>query len=359
MHSNTTSTHPAASDEIDLRKLIMTLWASRLLIIIVTLVVLVGAAAYAFLTTPVYETQAQTLPPSASGLSTYNNAHQMTGPAIEALLDKERITSNAIPMLKADEAYKLFMRHAASTSLRQALFEEYYLPQAKKRDTNTEAGREGLWRKFNDVFTVTLPRKAEDNDTMRVTLQGDDPTHITEWVNHYIDMAMARTQKELADNLSNAVHQREASLNEQMQTLRNSAKEQRKNTIARLQEALVLAEAIDLQDPPAAGNLITSYSGDTAYMRGAKALRSELKLLENRKNDDPFIEEVPNIFKQQALLKNIDLSPEHIMVATIDEEARVPERPIKPRKALILALGLVLGGMLGVFTALMRQMFKD
>jgi len=38
--------------------------------------------------------------------------------------------------------------------------------------------------------------------------------------------------------------------------------------------------------------------------------------------------------------------------------AEVPETPIKPKKSLILALGLVLGGMFGVFIAIIRGMVK-
>ncbi|MNF01447.1 Tyrosine-protein kinase ptk [compost metagenome] len=35
-----------------------------------------------------------------------------------------------------------------------------------------------------------------------------------------------------------------------------------------------------------------------------------------------------------------------------------PLKPVKPKKALILALGLVLGGVLGLFIALLRNMLR-
>lgn len=41
-------------------------------------------------------------------------------------------------------------------------------------------------------------------------------------------------------------------------------------------------------------------------------------------------------------------------LVSITAEARAPGAPIKPKKALILALSVVLGGMLGVFAALIR-----
>lgn len=355
------------SDEIDLRELILTLWASRLLIIATTLLVLAAAAAYAFLSTPVYETQAQTLPPPKSGLASYNNAYQMSGPAAasvsqgpgDARGSQQSTIDDAIPELTTENAYGLFMRHAASTSLRQDFFEDYYLKHPSNAQARSDAEITRLWKQFNSALTITLPRKPEDNNRMQVALQGDDPVLIAEWVNRYLEMAIHKTQAEFSEDLISAVHLRENSLQEQAETLRDSAEKQRKNEIARLQEALALAESIGLEDPPSTGNLITSYSGDTMYMRGARTLRGEIELLKNRQSDDPFIENLPGILKRIELLKHIDPSPELIMVATIDEPARAPQAPVKPRKALILALGIVLGGMLGIFIALMRQMFRN
>lgn len=349
------SPYDSHSDEINLRDLALTLWTSRLLIVAVTLVALAGVAVYAYLSTPIYETQAQTLPPPASGLESYNTAYQMTGPAAEAVAQPMRIT-DAIAALAPEESYQLFLRHAASVSLRQEFFQEHYLPYfGGPAGEGEQAAR---WRRFNSDLTITLPRRTEDNNLMRATLQGEDPQTIAQWLNTYLDMAITKTQAEFAANLTSAVNQRRASLEEQAATLRSGKRKARELEIARLEEALALAESIGLETPPTSGNLITSYSGETTYMRGAQALRSELELLRNRKSDDPFIEQLPAIFKRLELLDNIDLSPASIQVATIDEAARIPQEPIKPRKALILALGLVLGGILGIFLALIRQMFR-
>lgn len=42
----------------------------------------------------------------------------------------------------------------------------------------------------------------------------------------------------------------------------------------------------------------------------------------------------------------------------LEQPAAVNTKPVKPKRALIIALGLVLGGMLGVFVALVRIMLK-
>src|SRR3546814_12004854 len=73
------------SDEIDLRELFCTLWNAKWLIIAITFVVSCAAAGYAFLSTPIYETRVQTLPPTPSGLASYNMAKQLSGPAISGV----------------------------------------------------------------------------------------------------------------------------------------------------------------------------------------------------------------------------------------------------------------------------------
>lgn len=58
----------------------------------------------------------------------------------------------------------------------------------------------------------------------------------------------------------------------------------------------------------------------------------------------------------QALGVSHSVSPESLY--RVEQASELPTQPIKPKKPLIVALGLVLGGMLGVFIALIRLMLK-
>ncbi|MCY1547895.1 G-rich domain on putative tyrosine kinase [compost metagenome] len=52
-------------------------------------------------------------------------------------------------------------------------------------------------------------------------------------------------------------------------------------------------------------------------------------------------------------------APEKVAIFRQDGAVVTPDAPIKPKKALILALGVVLGGMLGLFIALIRLMLNE
>lgn len=342
-HTHSTDQHAPlpASDEIDLRELALSLWASRLLICAVTLAVALAAAAYAFLSPAIYQSSVQTLPPPASALANYNAGSQLQ-------------KASPLPALTPQIAYQTFIRHLSSDSIRMKFFDDVYLP-ANTSDAS-EAQRDALWRRMTNEIVVTPPKQGMD--VASLTVEGENPTIVADWANQYVQEAITAAREELIGNLTSAVDVAKHVTSEQIKALRTVAATTRKAREARLDDALKIAESIKLEDPPQSGNLITSYSNDNTYLRGARAIRAEIERLRSRDSDDPYIEELPDLLKQEALLSSIDLNPESLAVAAIDRSALVPEDPIKPKKALILALGIVLGGMLGVFAALARAMFR-
>jgi chain length determinant protein (polysaccharide antigen chain regulator) len=91
------------------------------------------------------------------------------------------------------------------------------------------------------------------------------------------------------------------------------------------------------------------------YMRGVKELTAEREALEKRKNDEPFI---AGLRDKQELLDQLTASLQQFQAAgaiaravSVDQPAIEDRRPVKPRRMLVLALGVVLGGCIGVFAA--------
>lgn len=347
------------SDSVDLRELAQTLWTSKILIIIVALIVTCLAITYAFMAKPIYETTVQTLPPTASGLNSYNVASQLTGGAISGIVEG---ATPLIAPLSPQEVYKAFLRHLNSSTIKQVFFEQHYLPAQEQNET--ERDKQQAWQRLDKELTISVPLKTDEYEA-RVTLEGTNARTIAGWANTYVDLAMRATVKDLHSDLVGQVEIRLHSLKDQIATLRQVAIVTRKARITRLKEALTIAESIGLDQPPNGTPLIslgggrdteTIASGSMLYLRGANALRSELDQLQERENDDAYIFELSDLFKKQALLHSINLDPQLISVATVDRAAIVPEDPVKPRKRLIVLLGIIFGVMLGIFLALIRHL---
>jgi capsular polysaccharide biosynthesis protein len=66
---------------------------------------------------------------------------------------------------------------------------------------------------------------------------------------------------------------------------------------------------------------------------------------------------VEPIRAEAARLSNLNLDMSQLKLVTIDQQALEPLKPIKPKKALIIVLGIMLGLVLGVMIAVVRHLF--
>lgn len=341
------SAPPVYSDEIDLVELFQTLWQQKLLIVAVTVMFTAVAAGFSYLITPEYETKANVLPPKQSDIVGYSLGHKEAG--------LSQFTISAV--------YSIFKTNLLSESLRRTFFRDTYLP-ALASNKRSEA-KDELWEEFDEILTVKAPDIKNRPTLYEVVVRYESPELATEWANLYIDMAAKKTDQDIRKDLSSEVAAKIQVIEHQIDVLRTTAQTRREDRIVRLRDALMVSESVGLDTPQVVAGK-TSSDGDLAqfidsnlmYMRGAKAIRAELGVLEKRENDDPFIGELRDLEKQLDFLKKIDVNPDGVSVFTLDGGAEVPETPVKPKKAIILVFGVILGGILGVFGALVRSMLN-
>lgn len=324
------------NDEIDLVELARTLWSQRVLIGLVTAVVFLCAAAYAYLAKPVYQVSASVLPPQISDIAEYNiGRSQVAG----------------LQPYTVDDVYGVFVQSLNSEALRAAFFDQVYQPAL-----GSEASRA--------VFDKGFKAKDLRSGKWMVSFEHGDPDKAAEWLNHLVVMAASRAKDIMQQDIAGEIYVHTQALERRIDVLRQTAAQRRADRIALLEEALRVAESAGLEDVQA--TLWQTFTGtDTVagyaplYLLGAQSIRAELAVLRKRQSDDPFIPELRSLQEHLAFLKGVDVNPENVSVFTFDSPAVVPATPSKPKKTLILALGLVLGCMLGVFVALVRNMVSQ
>jgi len=186
-------------------------------------------------------------------------------------------------------------------------------------------------------------------------------------------------------------------INDKIASLRSKALGERIDRLAELKEASGIAHSLEIKDPigyklkkisdatATKSQILTGLSDNAPqlYQRGYEALDAEinslsnrtlddpfipelrglqekLKLLEHnreaeqlksRENDDPFIDSLRDKENELARLVSINIDPATVKTARLDQAAYAPEERIKPKRTLIVVLGLMLGLMLGVFAA--------
>lgn len=335
-----------STDEIDLFELLAGLWKQKLLIALVTLLITVVAASYAFLSAPVYEAKTSLLPPRLADVAGYNLGRAEAG----------------LSEFTVDQIYSIFTRNLRSEGQRNSFFEQVFLP-AQAADKSSGA-KDQLRNTLNKKLVVSNPDIKNNPARFEVLAQSAQSSQAAEWANVYVERAASKTRQDMADTAATEITTRVKSIKSRIEVLRESAKKLREDRIARLHEALVVADKAGVQTPQvkvgrtsADGELEQFIDGDLMYMRGAKAIRAELAVLQSRKNDDPFISGLRDFENQLDFLSKVSVSPSNVAVFTLDNAAEAPDTPIKPKKSLILALGIMLGGMLGVFIALIRGVY--
>jgi LPS O-antigen subunit length determinant protein (WzzB/FepE family) len=224
-----------------------------------------------------------------------------------------------------------------------------------------------------------------------------------------LNMAAARASYEASKEaeiakLLEADSLKRAELQDELKALRQQLKTQRDNRIVQLDEAIHIARSLGIGKPTtpsavgegeraAQGSMIRTEVNNQQiplYFMGSEALEAErntllqrrsddftepriaqiakelqlltqnrqIEVLNKRENEDLFLKDLATWREESARLRNLQFDVAGLKLVTIDQAALEPLKPIKPKKALILALGMVLGGMLGLFIALLRNMLR-
>ena len=179
--------YPGCSDEIDLVELFHNLWQQKLLIIAFAAAVTVLAAAFAFLSTPEYETKAGVLPPHLSDIAGYNLGRK------EASLNKFSVSG----------IYSIFKDNLLSGTLKRQFFYEVYMPTLTPEKRAIEQDK--LWKEFGQILTVKAPDKKNRPEYYEVVVDYKSPELAAEWVNHYIDMTAKKTELDMQKNVLSEV----------------------------------------------------------------------------------------------------------------------------------------------------------
>ena len=419
MNAITSAMPQFASDEIDLAALFRALWKQKLLIVSVTLLVGLLAAAYAFLATPEYQVQSVLRPALIKDLDALNRTGVYELTPSQAM---QRVGAT----LESYESRLEFFR------ANQGLFESLRRPSRSLEQT---------FESFNQqAFKMFQPDpKKTDNLSAYVGIQLTYPEGVdgVALVNGLVEYSLQRERERIAADLAVVIQNRlnqlelqaaaararyeatkesriaklleadslkRAQLQDELKALRQQLKTRRDNRIVQLDEAARIAMALGIAKPttPSAlgegdrvvqGSVIRTEVNSQQiplYFMGSEALEAErnallqrrsddfteprvaqiakelqllannrqIEVLNKRENEDLFLKDLASWREEAAHLRNLNVDVSTLKLVTVDQLAMQPLKPIKPKKALILALGLVLGGMLGLFVALLRNMLR-
>lgn len=374
-------------DEIDLLDIWCVLVRQRKWIIAITLIVSLIAVVYVLVSPKVYIAEAIILPPVPRDIAELN-----------------------IPGLyktTADKVFKEMVQNLMSRSLQRQFFNNHKqiigtLTVSNKKDgssggvsvTRESSDPEMLSEGLNNFIAFVNDYTIQSIfDFLDIAIK-KEKTAIKSKIENLRDIEELKRKDQVAQLTENNIIARNI-LVDKIDAFKKQAKLRKEDRIAILEENLIIAKNLGIKEYSIFKSTTENGEGVTAiekihadhipvYLRGERALRYEIEALRNRKSDDPFVNELRPLERELYILKKareievllnrknndsfipdlrdfqvrlvelqaINLNTAHHMQATsVDLPAVAPKKPIKPKLMRIIVLGVMLGLILGIFTA--------
>ncbi|RUM91416.1 MAG: hypothetical protein DSZ27_06410 [Thiomicrospira sp.] len=350
--------------EIDLFDLWNGLVEEKWTVFIIFITVVMSAAVYAFSVTPVYKATSYLLPPTQEDVLPMNE--------LSILLNANANANANANTYTVKDVFDAFKTNLKSRQNLTVLFDQYDLIQLYKPEYEELSEKEKIkarkeaFEEFVKNFSISPFNKKSELDGFSISLALPLPEQkVAKRVNELVAMAQKGTVQQLYTQISSEKETRERQLKEEIATARKVELDRRLDKLARLNEAIAITQSLNIQKPISKGpslninnvNRVESQNFPL-YMLGSDLLMAEKKVLEARKNDDPFIENLRAWQQSLQQLENLKIDKDKFGVVRIDAVATYADK-IKPKKSLILALSGLLGLMLGIFLALIRRAIKN
>lgn len=320
---------PTSGEAIDIFKMVSDLWEQRWLVLSVVLICVAVAGAYLIYVEPIYEAKVSVQAPKISQVTGFNTGRDKGG---------------GLAPFSPNDVYAVFKQRLISDESLGKFFKEYYFPAFHDSSVSEQSA---LYRRLINSFRIETRDKARP-DRYTLTFLHTDPQQAAKWLMQYIQMVSNDASQDMLNNARSQLSMKADSVLHRIQIVKDAAKVRREDRIIRLKEALAIADEIGMDNPPVVTaqlqrQLSAVMEGELMYMRGSKALKAELNLLENRKSDDPFIPGLRDLEERYSRYTGVSVDMGAIAVSNLDGEIEASEQPVKPQVLPIMLLSIIAG----------------
>lgn len=306
-------------EQIDLLDLMLQLWRGKWMIATFVIVFIALAVGYLFVAKEKWTSSAIIAQPDAAQIAPYSNAlNILYGTAAPSMLD---IQTRAIDRF-----------NASFSALSQALDN-----QAVPEKLTIEPAVKGQALPLSVTYTSTSAEAAQKQ------------------LAQYIQQVDEQTAKELALDLKDNIKEQIKTLNDSLQNQEKVAQEQKDLRIKQIAEALKNAEAAKITSPQL--QQTQDVTQETLFLLGSEGPKS---MIDNEASR-PLVFPTAYYQTRRNLLdiQNLNVNPDTIHVYRYVMKPDLPVRRDSPKKAVILVLAVLLGGMIGSGVVLGRNALRN
>lgn len=306
-------------EQIDLLDLMLQLWRGKWMIATFVIVFIALAVGYLFVAKEKWTSSAIIAQPDAAQIAPYSNAlNILYGTAAPSMLDTQT---------RAIERF-----NASLSALSQALDN-----QSEPEKLTIEPAVKGQALPLSVTYTSTSAEAAQKQ------------------LAQYIQQVDEQTAKELALDLKDNIKEQIKTLNDSLQNQEKVAQEQKDLRIKQIAEALKNAEAAKIISPQL--QQTQDVTQETLFLLGSEGLKS---MIDNEASRPLVFPTAYYQTKRNLLdIQNLNVNPDTIHVYRYVMKPDLPVRRDSPKKAMILVLAVLLGGMIGSGVVLGRNALRN
>ncbi|WP_135445170.1 LPS O-antigen chain length determinant protein WzzB [Vibrio tasmaniensis] len=351
------------NDEIDLRELFKALWDGKFIIILVTALFTSSAIGFALLVQEWWSSEAEITKAELQDRMMYQQQVKQFQPVF-SIYQANGSTSGSTELdylINSEVIFQRFVSLFNSSNNKQAFFEQSAEFQDIKdshfsnvAEIKEDAIRK-LYKEWFERISVSLIDEKDKSSPYVLSFQSVTKESSFYLLSSYITFTELQVREDVFDHLEALVFGERNELLQQKMVFENKARNRLFAEIERAQSALKIAKAAGVNTPLLSGNARDFY----AIELGSKALQEKIKILESEKNLTVFEPRLQQITAQLDMLDSIKID------RTVDfhafrylSDVEQPTTRDKPKRALIVVLGTLLGGMLGVAIVLIRFAFR-
>ncbi|MDG2941715.1 LPS O-antigen chain length determinant protein WzzB [Exercitatus varius] len=358
----------AKNDEIDLIDLIKILWKKKLVIFLSAVLFAVIAAIYAFTAKEQWTSKATVRAPLVSDLGTYFTLEREYADIIG---DPEFTTEKLIERVFANFSVSLF-----SSDFKQQYFEQSdWYKKALSEYSSESSQQRFLANLLEKDLTVTKPDLKKDPNAIGINLifSAQTPKDAQDVLKGYVEFVNQQVVDEQKSDFLEVLRQRIETLTLQKEQLAYSSEITRKIQLENLRNALEIAKTAGIKDYAKSVNgnmsLPEAMLGDAKipftdsklsdgtylFMLGEKYLQSQIAIL--NKAQIVYSPDYYKVEKQLSLLTPILKKAEKPMKSNSYHYLSSPDFPVQrdwPKRAILLIVGAVLGGIVGCAVVLVK-----
>ena len=351
------------NDEIDLREFFKALWDGKLIVMLMTALFTVSSFGFALLAQEWWSSNAKVTEAQPQDLAAYQqqvkqfqsvfNIYQEDGTVL--------VSAELDDLVDSELLFQRFVNAFNSTNNKRAFLDNSVEFQELKSsivldspDMSTDKVR-ALYAEWLDRISVSKIDKKDRNSPYTISFQTTTKESSFYLLTAYILATESKVHQDAFNNLRAVVNGKRNELIQQKIILESQASNQLLVEIERTKYAAQIAKSAGIERPIQTGNESELFSIDL----GSKGLDAKVKALESVKNLSVIEPRLQQINAKLDMLKNLEIDRNaDFQTFRYIENVEQPITRDKPKRALIVVLGTLLGGMLGVAIVLIRFVFR-